>query len=85
MITPIKEILEQIVGYNVLNENSTQVQIDDYNLLKRWGESIVQECAGSFECEMAGEICTNGIGMEFDDTYPVLVRSSINDVIKQII
>ena len=85
MITPIKEILEQIVGYNVLNENATQVQIDDYNLLKKWGESIVQECANNFECTMEDDDFDPDIHIQAIYQHPVLVRSSINDVLKQII
>lgn len=49
MIKPIQEILNQIVGYTVLNENASEVQNDDYRLLKNWADSIVDESESSFE------------------------------------
>lgn len=45
MIQTIDEVLRQIVRYKALNANLTQVQKDDYDLLKRWGVSIVDACA----------------------------------------
>jgi hypothetical protein len=60
-----------------------------HDILKEWAQSIIKECAGSFECEM--EKCEMGSwynemydDKDGDPVHPVLNRQSILNVIKQL-
>jgi hypothetical protein len=88
----IMDILEEInqIGYEECNNvEETGISVQGLNkiekLLEEWSHNIVDECAGSFECEM--EKCEMGSwynemydDKDGDPVHPVLNRQSILDV-----
>ncbi len=79
MITPIEEILGQI---------TPAYAADDIDLLKGWALAIIDECAknAEFTMETPTEIQYDNYTDDFGNpVYPVLMRSTIYNVEKQII
>lgn len=85
MITSVPNITGQIM---TLRDNHRPWQEID-NLLKTWANSIIDECAGNFECTMEldeeeeNNPNTSFIG-QIINSHPVLVRQSILNVKNQI-
>lgn len=79
----IAEVRDSIVKGVLMERNMGDIQIDQ--ILREYAESIVDECAGNFECTMEeGEeaidiITTNG-EMVRTNYNPVLMRSNIEAV-----
>lgn len=82
----VKEIGDDIVASLIIRlEGDEGVQ----KILQEWANSIIEECAGNFECSM--EKCVEGDWYEqmYADTdgdyvYPVLHRGSILEVKKKL-
>lgn len=91
MILPVPNLSGQIM--TMLDKDTVEwSQIDE--LIKQWGLSIVEECAGNFECTME-DVRNMDIKPDEEDLkvvelhngtqlYPVLVRQSILKVKNQI-
>lgn len=81
MIKSTEEILREMLIY----DNSQRL----HDKLKEWAKSIIDECAGNFECtmeELPQDPDFNGyLDMDGNEVYPVLVRQTILDVKKQLL
>lgn len=78
MLKNTVEILGKVLAYKDLDRIEKALA-----LLKEWANSIVDECAGSFECTMEdNKDYAEHMGVSIDNQpkHPVLVRHTILDV-----
>ncbi len=69
----LQEIVDQIIKGVLLHKDMGDEQMKQ--VLKEWGESIVDECAGNFECTMEWDNSMHPDGVVREQ--PVLMRGSI--------
>lgn len=81
MIKTTQKVVDIIIEGVLLKKNMGDKEM--CQLLKEWGDSIVEECAGSFECTMEtwDEYDEETGGMK---QTPVLIRQSVLNVKEQI-
>lgn len=79
MVKPIKKLIKEIKITLDNPEDNKDFPLE--KILKSWAESIIDECAGNFECTMDDSEDVMGFRV---GEHPVLVRQSVLDVIKQI-
>lgn len=65
-----------------LNENSIQVQKGDYELLKRWGDSIVDLCNQEFDLRTISDSVGDGktLGAQEYFEYDVIDANSVEKI-----
>jgi len=78
MVKPIKKLIEDIKITLDNPEDNKDFPLE--KILKSWAESIIEECAGNFECTMDDSEDDMGFWV---GEHPVLVRQSVLDVIKK--
>lgn len=70
------QITEELIGDLILQKKGSEHMV---NQLREWALSIVDTCAGNFECEMEYQVIDG-----LSTLQPVLVRGSILKVKKQL-
>lgn len=83
----IKQFIEEEsgrrgLGYDVRSMMLTNFQVEQ--LLIKYGRMVVDECAGSFECTKEYNTKFGDTDFDEDEGKPVLMRSSVLEVKKQI-